>query len=127
MGGSNIGVSVTGEIMMEFNCSNALIVGDNSGYWRPARYHGGNDRHTMALSLNLEATALTMFGKKLNHISAAESHPMLQGMEDSTAEAMKRPNRPGLLNRLSPALGRPRLPRLSRRLSPVSTCFAYLA
>lgn len=48
--------------------------------------------------LNLEATTLTMFGKKLNCITAAESHPMLQGMEDSTAEAMQRPTRPGLLN-----------------------------
>lgn len=48
--------------------------------------------------LNLEATTLTMFGKKLNCITAAESHPMLQGMEDSTAEAMQRPTRPGLFN-----------------------------
>lgn len=35
MGGSNIGISATGETMMESNCSNALIVGDNSGYWVP--------------------------------------------------------------------------------------------
>ncbi|KAL1863137.1 hypothetical protein Daus18300_008130 [Diaporthe australafricana] len=48
--------------------------------------------------LNLEATTLTMFGKKLNCIAAKESHPMLQGMEDSTSEAMKRPTRPGLFN-----------------------------
>ncbi|KAI3394035.1 hypothetical protein diail_3300 [Diaporthe ilicicola] len=48
--------------------------------------------------LNLEATTLTMFGKKLNCITARESHPMLQGMEDSTSEAMKRPTRPGLVN-----------------------------
>lgn len=48
--------------------------------------------------LNLEATTLTMFGKKLNCITAPESHPMLQGMEDSTAEAMQRPTRPGLFN-----------------------------
>lgn len=48
--------------------------------------------------LNLEATTLTMFGKKLNCITAAESHSMLQGMEDSTSEAMKRPTRPGFLN-----------------------------
>lgn len=38
MGGSNIGVSATGETMMESNCSNALIVGDNSGYWVPKMY-----------------------------------------------------------------------------------------
>ncbi|KAM7198892.1 Cytochrome P450 [Naviculisporaceae sp. PSN 640] len=44
--------------------------------------------------LNLEATALTMFGKKLDCINAAKSHPMLQAMEDSTSEAMKRPTRP---------------------------------
>lgn len=35
MGGSNIGISATGESMMESNCSNALVVGDNSGYWVP--------------------------------------------------------------------------------------------
>lgn len=38
MGGSNIGVSATGESMMESNCSNALIAGDNSGYWVPKMY-----------------------------------------------------------------------------------------
>lgn len=38
MGGSNIGISATGETMMESNCSNALIVGDNSGYWVPKLY-----------------------------------------------------------------------------------------
>lgn len=38
MGGSNIGISATGDTMMESNCSNALIVGDNSGYWVPKLY-----------------------------------------------------------------------------------------
>lgn len=38
MGGSNIGISATGETMMESNCSNALIVGDFSGYWVPSLY-----------------------------------------------------------------------------------------
>ncbi|KAI1098938.1 bifunctional P-450:NADPH-P450 reductase [Jackrogersella minutella] len=47
--------------------------------------------------LNLEATTLTMFGKKLNCLSGPE-HPMIKGMEDSTSEAMKRPNRPRFLN-----------------------------
>ncbi|KAH7309610.1 cytochrome P450 [Stachybotrys elegans] len=47
--------------------------------------------------LNLEATTLTLFGKKLNCLDGPE-HPMIQAMEDSTSEAMKRPNRPGLLN-----------------------------
>ncbi|KAI1080530.1 bifunctional P-450:NADPH-P450 reductase [Whalleya microplaca] len=47
--------------------------------------------------LNLEATTLTLFGKKLNCLTGPE-HPMLKGMEDSTSEAMKRPTRPGLLN-----------------------------
>lgn len=59
---------------------------------------GGVDLMDELNRLNLEATAMTMFSRKLNCISAAESHPMLQGMEDSTAEAMKRPNRPGFLN-----------------------------
>ncbi|KAK1753774.1 cytochrome P450 [Echria macrotheca] len=49
--------------------------------------------------LNLEATTLTLFGKKLNCITAdGPPHPMLQAMEDSTSEAMKRPTRPKLLN-----------------------------
>ncbi|KAK2049354.1 cytochrome P450 [Colletotrichum somersetense] len=47
--------------------------------------------------LNLEATTLALFGKKLNCLTGPE-HPMLKGMEDSTSEAMQRPNRPGFLN-----------------------------
>ncbi|KAI1456803.1 bifunctional P-450:NADPH-P450 reductase [Annulohypoxylon moriforme] len=47
--------------------------------------------------LNLEATTLTMFGKKLNCLSGPE-HPMIKGMEDSTSEAMMRPTRPGFMN-----------------------------
>ncbi|KAK2027071.1 cytochrome P450 [Colletotrichum zoysiae] len=47
--------------------------------------------------LNLEATTLALFGKKLNCLAGPE-HPMLKGMEDSTSEAMQRPNRPGFLN-----------------------------
>ncbi|CAM1508732.1 Fc.00g055800.m01.CDS01 [Cosmosporella sp. VM-42] len=47
--------------------------------------------------LNLEATTLTLFGKKLNCLHGPE-HPMLGAMEDSTSEAVKRPNRPGFLN-----------------------------
>ncbi|KAK0724061.1 cytochrome P450 [Lasiosphaeris hirsuta] len=49
--------------------------------------------------LNLEATTLTMFGKKLNGLTGPEP-PMIQAMEDSTSEAMRRPNRPKLLNLL---------------------------
>lgn len=47
--------------------------------------------------LNLEATTLVLFGRKLDCL-AGPMHPMIQGMEDSTSEAMKRPNRPGFLN-----------------------------
>ncbi|KAI3320925.1 cytochrome P450 [Xylariaceae sp. AK1471] len=47
--------------------------------------------------LNLEATTLTLFGKKLNGLTGPE-HPMLKAMEDSTSEALKRPTRPGFLN-----------------------------
>ncbi|KAI1801714.1 cytochrome P450 [Daldinia bambusicola] len=47
--------------------------------------------------LNLEATTLTLYGKKLNCLSGPE-HPMIKGMEDSTSEAMKRPNRPKFMN-----------------------------
>lgn len=50
--------------------------------------------------LNLEATTLTLFGKKLGCITAPVEHPMLGAMENSTSEAMKRPTRPGLLNKL---------------------------
>lgn len=49
--------------------------------------------------LNLEATTLALYGKKLNGLTGPE-HPMIQGMEVATSEAMKRPNRPGLLNKL---------------------------
>ncbi len=47
--------------------------------------------------LNIEATALTLFGKKINGLSGP-AHPVIQAMEDATSEAMKRPNRPKLLN-----------------------------
>lgn len=47
--------------------------------------------------LNLEATTLTLYGKKLNCLYGPE-HPMLKGMEDSTSEAIKRPTRPGFMN-----------------------------
>ncbi|SPN99276.1 related to fatty acid omega-hydroxylase (P450foxy) [Cephalotrichum gorgonifer] len=63
---------------------------------------GGN--HTLELleqlnRLNLEATTLALFGKKLNGLTGP-IHPMVQAMEDSTSEAMKRPNRPAILNKL---------------------------
>ncbi|KAI0850791.1 cytochrome P450 [Daldinia vernicosa] len=61
----------------------------------------GTDNKVSAIDelnrLNLEATTLTLFGKKLNCLSGPE-HPMIKGMEDSTSEAMKRPNRPKLMN-----------------------------
>ncbi|KAL2023351.1 hypothetical protein VTK56DRAFT_3089 [Thermocarpiscus australiensis] len=47
--------------------------------------------------LNLEASVLTLFGKKLNCLDGPE-HPMIRAMEDATSEAMKRPTRPKLLN-----------------------------
>ncbi|KAH6889642.1 cytochrome P450 [Thelonectria olida] len=47
--------------------------------------------------LNLEATTFALFGKRLHCLEGPE-HPMLKAMEDSTSEAMKRPNRPGFLN-----------------------------
>ncbi|GAB0136365.1 hypothetical protein EsDP_00004667 [Epichloe bromicola] len=47
--------------------------------------------------LNLESTALTLFGKKLNCLHGPE-HPLLKAMEDATAEAMMRPTRPAILN-----------------------------
>lgn len=37
-GGSNMGISATGEDLMNSACSSALIVGDNSGYWVPKAY-----------------------------------------------------------------------------------------
>lgn len=47
--------------------------------------------------LNLETITLTLFGRKLNCLEGPE-HPMIQAMEDSTSEAIKRPTRPKLLN-----------------------------
>lgn len=37
-GGSNIGISATGEDMMKSECSTAVVVGDNSAYWMPKVY-----------------------------------------------------------------------------------------
>ncbi|VUC35613.1 unnamed protein product [Clonostachys rosea] len=47
--------------------------------------------------LNLEATAYTLFGTRLNGLKGP-AHPMLQAMEDSTSEAVQRPTRPGIVN-----------------------------
>jgi len=49
--------------------------------------------------LNLEATTLTLFAKRLNGLTGPE-HPMIKAMEDATSESMKRPTRPGILNTL---------------------------
>ncbi|KAK7967346.1 uncharacterized protein PG986_001623 [Apiospora aurea] len=68
-----------------------------------AKWHnlGPNSNVVSVLSelnrLNLEATTLTLFGKKLGCLTGKE-HPMIQAMDVSTGEAMRRPTRPGLLN-----------------------------
>ncbi|KAK0750650.1 cytochrome P450-like protein [Schizothecium vesticola] len=49
--------------------------------------------------LTLEATTLSFFGKKLNSLDGPP-HPVLQAMEDTTSECMKRPSRPKLLTAL---------------------------
>lgn len=81
-------VDVTGELIAKFN-----------------REAGDGKEGVVVLveelnRLNLEATTLTLFGKKLGCITAPEEHPMIGAMENSTSEAMKRPARPGLLNKL---------------------------
>ena len=38
MGGSNFNFGSTGEDLMKSNCSNSMIIGDNSNYWFPALY-----------------------------------------------------------------------------------------
>lgn len=61
---------------------------------------GNNNKITLVEQLNrlnLEATTYTLYGKRLNRLEGPP-HPMLQAMEDSTAEAVKRPTRPGFLN-----------------------------
>ncbi|KAH6606158.1 cytochrome p450 [Trichoderma cornu-damae] len=47
--------------------------------------------------LDLETVTYVLFGKRLNGLTGPP-HPMLQAMEDSSSEAIKRPTRPGLLN-----------------------------
>lgn len=47
--------------------------------------------------LDFETVAQTMFGQRRNDLSGPD-HPMIKAMEDSTAEAMLRPTRPGILN-----------------------------
>ena len=61
---------------------------------------GSNNKITLVEQLNrlnLEATTLTLYGKKLNNLEGPP-HPMLAGMENSTGEAVMRPTRPGFLN-----------------------------
>lgn len=38
MGGSNFALNVTGEELMNSQCSNSKIKGDNSNYWVPSLY-----------------------------------------------------------------------------------------
>lgn len=38
MGGSNMGISATGNTLIDSNCSNSLVSGDMSGYWGPKLY-----------------------------------------------------------------------------------------
>lgn len=60
----------------------------------------GSNRITLVEQLNrlnLEATTLTLYGKKLDCFDGPP-HPMIQAMEDSTSEAVMRPTRPGFLN-----------------------------
>ncbi|KAI0196385.1 cytochrome P450 [Astrocystis sublimbata] len=47
--------------------------------------------------LNMETTAYTLFGKRMDNITGP-AHPVIQAMEDSTSEAIRRPTRPGLFN-----------------------------
>ena len=49
--------------------------------------------------LDLETTTLCFYGRKLNNITGPES-PMIKAMNDSTAEAIKRPTRPKFVNSL---------------------------
>ena len=76
-------------------CTNELIA-----KWAELSDSGNNKIHPLPdlNRLNLEATTLTLFGKKLNCIDAPRPHPMLAGMEDSTSEAIQRPTRPKILN-----------------------------
>lgn len=46
-GGSNFGISATGEQMMQSNCSSALVEGDNSAYWVPKLYFHDKDAGTL--------------------------------------------------------------------------------
>ncbi|KAF3770464.1 hypothetical protein M406DRAFT_354460, partial [Cryphonectria parasitica EP155] len=46
-GGSNIGISATGEDLMDSNCSSALVEGDNSAYWFPKLYFYDSDNDTV--------------------------------------------------------------------------------
>ena len=49
--------------------------------------------------LDQESTTLCFYGRKLNNITGTPS-PMIAAMNGTTAEAMKRPSRPGIVNRL---------------------------
>lgn len=84
--------AITGHFGEVLQCAEELV----------AKWQGLNAEHRIKPlddlnRLNLEATTLTLFGKKLNSINGPE-HPMIQAMEDSTSEAIKRPTRPKLLN-----------------------------
>ncbi|GAB1316827.1 hypothetical protein MFIFM68171_07037 [Madurella fahalii] len=83
---------VSGHFGRMLECTNELI----------AKWHGlAPETKIKPLDdlnrLNLETTTLSLFSRKLNCFEGPE-HPMIQAMEDSTSEAIKRPTRPKLLN-----------------------------
>lgn len=86
-------VAVTGELLAKWKG-----LGDSS----IAAGGGGGGKGVLLVDelnrLNLEATTVTLFGKRLGCIDAPADHPMLGAMEDATSEAMKRPTRPGFVN-----------------------------
>ncbi|KAJ6781427.1 hypothetical protein PWT90_09981 [Aphanocladium album] len=74
--------------------------------WKKTRSGGGGEGDYSIVSpfeqlgrLNLETTTLTLYGKRLGGLTGPEP-PMLQAMEDSTAEAVMRPTRLSLVNTL---------------------------
>jgi hypothetical protein len=46
MGGSNFGISSTGETITKSQCTNAQVKGDNSNYWFPSLYFHDEDADT---------------------------------------------------------------------------------
>lgn len=101
LGGSNFGLSSTGEQLMKSNCTNAKVKGDNSNYWFPSLYF--NDPKTGDFeSVELFYANVYYFFEPTND----DIQPFPVGLQMLAGDAMRRdPPNVKLMSNLDPSKG----------------------